>query len=136
MRSIAVVALLLLLSGCNSVVPDGDGRYTSYATATSDSDNPMQRAQDQAVAFCEVLGKPMVVESTAGSTRPSPAAWSVHFRCGYPPPVRPYIAPISVPEPPHISVPAAATQPGPSMPQTVAVTRRRYAVVVSFESHA
>jgi len=82
MRIATVVLLSLLPCACNGVIPDGDGRYTSNATAMSDSDNPMQRAHDQAEALCKARGEPLRVESTAGSTRPAPASWTVHFRCG------------------------------------------------------
>lgn len=142
MRLVALVLPLLLLSACNGVIPSGDGRYTSNATATSDNDNPRQRAHDQAEAFCRKRGKPLVIESTAGGIRPRPESWTVSFRCGYP---AADVAPTPVPAPVHAPTPAVpdsypevsqdAGQPPPSIPPPVAATRR-YAVVVSFASLA
>lgn len=119
-----VIVLMLLLSACDGVIPAGDGRYTSNATAKSAVDNPIQRAQQQAEAFCQARGQPLVVESTAGSTRPEPATSTVHFRCGYPP----------QPHDPVVAVPLKPVEPPPSRISLPVVAGRRFGVVVSFAS--
>lgn len=137
--AVLVFALLLLLCACNGVIPAGDGRYTSNATATSADDNPIQRAHDQAETFCKARGKPLVIESTAGSIRPGPASWSVHFRCGYPPPVRESAiasTPASVPAAPPAASSSAAPQPALVVALAPAAAANRYSVRVSFASLA
>jgi hypothetical protein len=136
---LAVLALILLLSACDGVIPAGGGRYVSRATATSDTDNPNQRAHDQAEAFCKARGQPLVIETTAGGIRPPPESWSVHFRCGYPSPAQVPVVPAPVALPPSIPVPAPAVPdpfPAAAPAGQLVAAGKRYAVVVSFGSLA
>lgn len=46
--------------------------------------------------------------ATAGGIRPEPVSWTLHFRCGYPPPAREPVVPAPIPVPQPIRVPPPA----------------------------